>query len=89
MRVSAPIDLGLAVRKQRRALGMHQRALAEAVGVNRQWVIDLEKGRPGAGLALVLRALGVLRLGMRVGPDEPAPSFIDIDAVIARSRGEP
>jgi HTH-type transcriptional regulator/antitoxin HipB len=89
MRVTAPIDLGLAVRKQRRALGMDQRALANAVGTNRQWVIDLEKGRPGASLGLVLRALSVLRLGMRVGPDEPAPSFIDIDAVIARSRGEP
>ena len=89
MRVSAPIDLGLAVRKQRRALGMDQRALADAVGVNRQWVIDLEKGRPGAGLGLVLRALGVLRIGMRIGPDEPAASFIDIDAVIARSRGDP
>lgn len=41
---------------------MDQRALAAQVGVSRQWVINREKGRPGAGLGLVFRALGILGL---------------------------
>lgn len=97
MRVRTPIDLGLVIRERRRSLGLDQRALAAKVGVNRQWVIDLEKGRPGAGLGLVLQALDLLglRLSVETGASEtptkrPTTRLppIDIDAVIDRARGK-
>jgi HTH-type transcriptional regulator/antitoxin HipB len=70
MRVRTPTDVGLLVRDRRRALGLDQRALAERVGVSRQWVIGLEKGKRRAELALVLRTLEALGIGLRT--DEPA-----------------
>jgi len=91
-----PIDIGLAVREQRKNLGLDQRGLAAKLGVNRQWVIDLEKGRPGAALGTVLRALNVVGLFVSIEKSEPASPqakrasplpAIDIDAVIDRARG--
>ena len=96
MLARTPIDIGLAIRERRRALGLDQRTLAAKVGVNRQWVIDLEKGKPGAGFGLVLRALSVLGLRLRLDPEEAstpkaagatAPA-IDIDAIIERALGK-
>src|SRR4051794_3056714 len=96
MRIHAPIDLGLAVRERRKALRLDQRALAAKVGVSRQWVIDLEKGRPGAALGLVLRTLDQLGLQLTVDSGEPSSrpgraaarlAGVDIDAIIDRARG--
>src|SRR4051812_28599037 len=89
-----PVDLGLIVRDRRRKLGLDQRALASAIGVNRQWVIDLEKGRPGAGIAHVLRALHALKLRLLVEPWDATPArtkaagrpVVDIDDVVEEAR---
>lgn len=94
MRIRTTIDLGLVVRDRRRVLQLDQRALAAKVGVNRQWVIDLEKGRPGAGIGLVLKAMQVLGLRVELDASEerapagPALATVDIDAVIERARGK-
>lgn len=59
-------DLGLAIRSRRRALGWDQATLAKQVGVTRQWVIDIEKGKPRAELALAMRAIRVLGLSLNL-----------------------
>ena len=91
MRFRSPAELGAIIRERRRRLGLEQKALAERVGVSRQWIIDIEKGKPRAALGLVLRtanALGIL-LDAR---DEPirqsrrAAAAPDIDTIIAAAR---
>jgi|BarGraNGADG00212_1021973.scaffolds.fasta_scaffold186758_2 transcriptional regulator with XRE-family HTH domain len=50
-------DLGALLRTARRAKGMSQQDLADAIGVTRQWVIGAEKGAPTARIDLMLAAL--------------------------------
>jgi y4mF family transcriptional regulator len=88
-------DVGLTIREQRKRLGLSQAALAERVGVSRQWIVDVEKGKARAELALVLRTLDVLGLGLYVAAPPVRPSVappspfaaVDIDAIIDRARG--
>ncbi len=94
-------ELGLAIRSRRKELGWDQAKLATQAGVTRQWIIDIEKGKPRAELALTMRALRVLGLTLTVDAktrDEGtlsrsdsregrggAPSM-DIDAIVERNR---
>jgi y4mF family transcriptional regulator len=73
--VRTPSDLGLALRSGRRALNLNQATLARRIGVSRQWVIDIEKGKPRAELELVMRALHAVGLTVVVeGPRAPNPA---------------
>ena len=95
MRVKNVTDLGLVIRDRRRALGMDQQTLAGRVGVSRQWVSGVERGKPRAEVGLVLRALRALGLDLSVDPQdegarsrhEPELPSIDIDAVVDKARG--
>ncbi len=86
-------DLGLLIRDERRRQGLDQKILAQRVGVSRQWLIDAEKGKPGAAVGLVLRTLNALGLAVRVEVPgevrERSPfsgALVDIDAVIDQAR---
>jgi y4mF family transcriptional regulator len=46
MRIRTPIDLGALIRERRKALRLDQKTLAEKVGVSRQWIVDVEQGKP-------------------------------------------
>jgi len=59
-------ELGAAIRDRRRNLGWTQAALADKVGVTRDWVIALEAGDGNPQLRHILRALDVLGLWLRV-----------------------
>jgi y4mF family transcriptional regulator len=90
MRIRTPNDLGAAIRDRRRELGLDQATLARRIGVTRQWVIAIERGRSRAEVGLVLRALMALGLRLEAGSDEAAPARksptvpkIDIDAIVA------
>ena len=61
-------DLGQTIRARRKELSLDQAQLARQVGVSRQWLIDIEKGKPGAELGLVLRTLNALDLSMHLNP---------------------
>jgi HTH-type transcriptional regulator/antitoxin HipB len=91
MLVKSPRDIGLALRKRRRNLGMSQADLAGLIGVTRQWVIRSERGNTSAEIGLVLRALNALglRLDVATGAERATPSIdaVDIDAILARTRG--
>jgi transcriptional regulator with XRE-family HTH domain len=50
---AAARDLGQKVRDARRAKGMSQEALGEAVGLDKSWVSRIESGAAGLGEALV------------------------------------
>ncbi len=94
MLLRTPRDVGAIIRQRRRELGLDQATLARKVGVSRQWIIEVEAGKPRAELGLVLRTLDVL--GVRLVDEaslrpsrarkrrvEAAP---DIDAIVSAAR---
>lgn len=72
MRLRTPADFGAAIREKRRALDLDQATLAEQVGVSRQWIIEVEKGKPRAAMQLVLRTLD--ELGIELWTERTSPS---------------
>lgn len=100
MRILSATDLGLVIRERRRELALDQRTLAERSGVSRQWLVAVERGKPGAEVGLVLRVMGVLGLrldasseaGTRggAGRSRAASGVVtdaDLAAVLDRARG--
>lgn len=57
-------DVGRLVKDRRRQLGLSQAELAERVGVSRQWLVGLERGKPTVEMALALRTLALLGLNL-------------------------
>ena len=55
MRIRNIKDLGAYLRTRRIQLGMDQATLAAKAGTSRKWLIEVENGKPGAALGLVLR----------------------------------
>jgi len=95
MLIRTPKDLGAVIRERRRELGWDQQALANKIGVSRQWVIEIEKGKPRAEVGLVLRVLDALGVPLSLGGSTVALSKtgdtvpeIDIDAIVRKARGE-
>jgi HTH-type transcriptional regulator/antitoxin HipB len=86
-----PADIGALIWARRKELGCTQGELAEMAGVSRLWINQLERGKPGAGLGLVLRTLAALGIKLsECGPNpyRDAPPVItpDINAIIENAR---
>ena len=88
-----PADLGAVIRQRRKAVGWDQAALAQEVGVSRQWIIEIEKGKPRAELQLVLRTLNVLGLQLFTSTPAALPAdpmlrtaVPDIDQILESNR---
>ena len=58
--IQTPDDLGRAVRKARKALGLTQPQLALAAGVGVRFVVEMEAGKPTLRLENILRVLQAL-----------------------------
>jgi len=89
MLIRTPADLGAVIRERRKQLGLDQAELATRIGVSRQWVIGIERGRARAELGLVLRALDTLgiRLNSATGTAaSKASASPDIDAIVAAAK---
>lgn len=94
MRVKTSKDIGLVIRDRRRKLRLSQQALADRVGVSRQWIVAVERGKPRVEASLLLRTMHTLGLDLdidvrdaRPAPPDAIVPDIDIDAVIDRARG--
>ena len=68
MRIRTRKELGQLLRELRRGLGLTQAQLAEIVGVNRRWVVQVEQGKTSVDLRTLLRALGALGVELHVRP---------------------
>jgi y4mF family transcriptional regulator len=93
MRIRTPVDLGALIRDRRTKLGLDQRSLAKKVGVSRQWIVEVEKGKPRAEIGLLLRtidALGILLAAEKESPEKKrgGSPTVDIDSIIAAARGK-
>jgi HTH-type transcriptional regulator / antitoxin HipB len=84
-----PADVGALIKDRRRSLGLDQADLAERIGVARLWVNQVERGKPGASMGLVLRALSTLSLELFVDDEGNAARSDELnprDAVNAEMR---
>ena len=81
-------DIGAVIRERRKQLGLDQAELAQRIGVSRQWIVGVERGRARAELGLVLRTLDELGipLATKVGKPAGPTAGPDIDAIVAASR---
>jgi HTH-type transcriptional regulator/antitoxin HipB len=100
MRVRTTQDLGAVIKNRRRHLRLDQASLAARVGVSRQWIVAIERGKPRADVALVLRTLEALGLPLHVDEATPAGRSAaeapvtagvspDIDAIVDAARRPP
>ena len=74
--ISSPAQIAALIRMHRRHQGLTQAELAARAGVGREWIIEVEKGKATAELALVLKTLRVLNVSLRaeLPPEPPKPA---------------
>jgi HTH-type transcriptional regulator/antitoxin HipB len=88
-----PAEIGALIRERRRAWNLNQADLARRLQVSRLWIGEIERGKPGANLGLVLRTLDTLgiKLTATMAEDAPATAYPpvdapDLDAIIDKAR---
>jgi HTH-type transcriptional regulator/antitoxin HipB len=91
MRIRTPIDIGALIRDRRTALALDQKELAGKIGVSRQWIVEIEKGKPRAEIALVLRTIEALGIALTAGDPstekrQNARPPVDIDSIVSAAR---
>jgi y4mF family transcriptional regulator len=64
MRIRTALELGALIRDARTKRGLDQGTLARTIGVSRQWIVAIEKGKPRAPVELVLRTLNALGISI-------------------------
>jgi HTH-type transcriptional regulator / antitoxin HipB len=95
--IRTPTDIGALIRDRRRKMKISQAELAQRVGVSRLWVNQVERGKPGASIGLVLGTLnavgGVLSTPIEkssTSTDLPEPVIShDINAIVEAARRRP
>lgn len=95
MKIRTPTDLGAIIRDSRIKLGLDQKSLADRIGVSREWIVEIEKGKPRAEIGLALRAINALSIVLDARPETPPPKEgsarsadtpVDIDSIVAAAR---
>ncbi len=87
-------DVAAAVRGRRLGLGLSQADVARQARVSRQWISEIESGKPTAELQLVIRLLDALGLCLSLDERDAharesqpaAPAGIDLDALLDEYR---
>ncbi len=70
-------DLGLVIRAVRKSTQLRQDDLAGAVGVSRQFTVDVERGKPTVQLGRVLLLLEELGISLKVEiPDDASAKLL-------------
>jgi HTH-type transcriptional regulator/antitoxin HipB len=93
MQIRTAKDIGALIRDQRKNQKLDQAELAKKVGVNRRWVLEVERGKPRAEIGLVLKTLDALGLTLSIELEAAARrrgggevESVDIDAIIENAR---
>jgi HTH-type transcriptional regulator/antitoxin HipB len=87
--IRTPADLGALIRDRRRGLDLDQAELASRVGASRLWINQVERGKSGASLGLILRTLTVLGIELSAAPRNKTPASAtipDIDAIVEAAK---
>lgn len=88
MILRTPRDFSLRIRERRHELRWSQQTLANAAGVSRWFVIEVEKGKGSAEFGLVLKVLRALGLVMNVKVTAPDPGLDGDVREIRRRRAD-
>ena len=75
MLVGQVFDVAMAIRARRRQLKLRQIEVAKAAKVGREWLVDLEHGKPSVELGLVMRTLETLGLELVVRATDAPPDW--------------
>lgn len=97
MRIRTPVDLGAIIRDSRIKLGLDQKSLAGKIAVSRQWIVEVERGKPRAEIGLVLRTIDALGIALDARIEAAMPpkddtfsrsedTSVDIDSIVAAAR---
>ncbi|MBM4264408.1 MAG: helix-turn-helix transcriptional regulator [Deltaproteobacteria bacterium] len=93
MQIRTAKDIGALIRDQRKKQRLGQAELAKKVGVNRRWVLEVERGKPRAEIGLILKTLDALGLSLSVESGVAARrrsgreiQSVDIDAIIENAK---
>ncbi len=93
MQIRTAKDIGALIRDKRKSQKLDQAELAAKVGVNRRWVLEVERGKPRAEIGLVLKTLDALGLTLSIEGETAARrrggreiELVDIDAVIENAK---
>jgi len=95
MRIRTATDLGAFIRERRIALGMDQISLAKKTGTSRKWLVEVEQGKPGAEIGLILRTLKSLEILIDLEADSsvatplPRKKAPDINSVLDSLKKRP
>jgi HTH-type transcriptional regulator/antitoxin HipB len=95
MRIRTATDLGAFIRERRIALGMDQISLAKKAGTSRKWLVEVEQGKPGAEIGLILRTLKSLEILIDLEADSsvatplPRKKAPDINSVLDSLKKRP
>jgi HTH-type transcriptional regulator/antitoxin HipB len=90
--VRTPADLGALIRDRRLGVDLDQAELARRAGVSRLWINQVERGKPGASIGLVLRTLMVLGIELSADPMDKKPAHTtipDIDTIVDAASDKP
>ncbi|MGI9042776.1 MAG: helix-turn-helix domain-containing protein [Gemmatimonadaceae bacterium] len=87
MRIRTRKDLGQLIREMRRGLGLTQAQLAEIVGVNRRWVVQVEQGKTSADLRTLLRALRAVGAELHLSPMRTSAAAKELNEIVDARRG--
>ena len=88
MRIRTRRELGQLMKEFRRGRGLTQAKLAEMVGVNRRWVVQVEQAKTSADLRTLLRALRALGAELQVRPARESVAADEIGAIIGSTPGQ-
>src|ERR1035438_5132384 len=69
MRIRTATDLGAFIRERRTTLRIDQVSLAKRAGTSRKWLVEVEQGKPGAEIGLILRTLKSLEISIDLEAD--------------------
>lgn len=82
MEIHSVRELAAVIRSLRQEKGWTQASLAREAGVGREWVIHLEKARPGVELGLVMSTLKALGVCLKIEPQAPVVADIDLGRIL-------
>jgi transcriptional regulator with XRE-family HTH domain len=63
---------------------MDQAALAKKAGTSRKWLVEVERGKPGAEIGLILRTLKSLEISIEVEADSSVETFSPVKLFVER-----
>lgn len=69
-------EIGQAVRRARKSMGLRQDELAAAAGVGLRFLVELERGKPTVQLGRTLAVLAALGLDLRIGARLPPTDWV-------------